>query len=500
MSTGGTFQLLANTGEQDKLLLATNILNKRLIKIEHDRCRNPNIKNKMPTLVDIERTHILYINAHFKPFVSIAYEYDKIGAQEGDVRFGNEITYSIPQFGDFFHDMILHVKLSGLSAGLISNQARYCDFLGHRLLKNTKFEVNGNVLDEYSSNVYNFHYNFRTPLQKKRSWKECVGQETPYRAYLTQNPGVDEYREVKTIVDGAQTLKATHVGGTGSGTYDVEMFIPLLFWFNIDPRLSIPSVSIPYGQRFIKILLANADEICQGFPTTDYTEPTIDIANLYINNIFVNSEIHNIFIKRVGFSLIRLHKEESQIISDPIGRIKLDQLKFPVETLYCGVIPRINEGTMTDWNSYHLVDNKTIPYPVAIPNPGVPPPTYLLGFSQANYKRQIPVVDQLSVESVGIELWRITPEKFFNTYIPYAYGGYNIASPEDRGMYIIPFNLYPGSYQPSGYISLSKTREFYVNYQSSIISPICTGTFHFIAIAINFLIIAEGTAILRYNT
>lgn len=497
MSTGGTFQLLANTGEQDKFLLATEVLNKRLNQIEIDRCRNPNIKNKMPTLVEIERTHIIYVNAHFKPFVSIAYEYNKIGVQEGDVRFGNEITFSIPQFGDFFHDMVLNIKLTGLGAGVTSSQARYCDFLGHRLLKRTIFEVNGNILDEYSSNVYNFHYNFRVPDQKKRSYKENVGQEIPYPAYLSQNPGVDNYREVKYIVDGPQTLKTSHVSSRG---YDLEMFIPLLFWFNLDPRLSIPSVSIPYGQRFIKILLAELNEICQGFPTTDFAEPQFEVVELYINNIFVNPEIHNIFIKRIGFSLIRLHKEEVKPINNPTASLKLDQLKFPIETLYCGVLPNINVGSMDDWNSYHLVNNVNIPYPIAFPNPGIPPPNYILGFSQATYKQQIPVLDFISVESIGIELWRPTPEKFFNTYVPYNYGGFNICSPEDKGMYMIPFNLYPGTYQPSGYISLSKTREFYVNYQSSIISSIFTANFYFIAIAINFLIIAEGTAILRYNT
>ena len=497
MSTGGNFQLLANTGEQDRFLLATDILNRRIQKLEKERCMDPNIKNKMPTLVEIERTHILYVNAHFKPFVAIAYEYDKIGVQEGEIRFGNEITFSIPQFGDFFHDMVLNVKLTGLGAGILSPQARYCDFLGHRLLKKTSFEVNGNILDEYSSNVYNFHYNFRTPLQKRRTWKDNVGQEISHLAYLTQNPTVDEYREVKNIVDGPQTPKASQINSRG---YDVEMFIPLLFWFNTDPRLSIPSVSIPYGQRFIKILLADLTEICQGFPTTDFTAPRITTMELYINNIFVTAEIHNIFIKRVGFSLIRLHKEESKQITTPVGRILLDQFKFPVETVYCGVIPDVNNNTMDDWNNYHLTNNVKIPYPVAIPNPGIPPPAYILGFTQAEYKQQIPVIDQLSVESVGVELWRVTPEKFFNSYIPYTYGGFNIASPEDKGMYMIPFNLYPGSYQPSGYISLSKTREFYVNYSSSIISPIFTGTFHFIAIAINFLILAHGTAILRYNT
>ena len=59
MATGGIFQLLINDGNQDKLLMATDLLNSRLKEIERLRCKNPAIKDTTPTLVDIERTHVL---------------------------------------------------------------------------------------------------------------------------------------------------------------------------------------------------------------------------------------------------------------------------------------------------------------------------------------------------------------------------------------------------------------------------------------------------------
>ena len=64
----GIYQLIANTGRQDQMLMATELLNKRLKEIRRLRCKNPAIRDKTPTLVDIERTHILFMNAHFKPF------------------------------------------------------------------------------------------------------------------------------------------------------------------------------------------------------------------------------------------------------------------------------------------------------------------------------------------------------------------------------------------------------------------------------------------------
>jgi hypothetical protein len=71
MATGGIFQLITNDGKQDRMLMATALLNKRLLEIERMRSQNPQIKDPTPTLVDIERTHILFMNAHFNVLVNL---------------------------------------------------------------------------------------------------------------------------------------------------------------------------------------------------------------------------------------------------------------------------------------------------------------------------------------------------------------------------------------------------------------------------------------------
>jgi len=432
------------------------------------------------------------MNAHFKPFCAIGYEYQSIGVGEGKAVFGGLATYSIPQFGDFFADMVLHVQLTGLTVGPSSTQVRYCDFLGHKLLSLVQFEVNGNLLDYYDSDLYNFHYNFFINGSKKQlSWQNCVGQEVPKLATLTQQPGVDEFREAKFVLDGPQTPKTSHPV--------VDLWVPLLFWFNKDPRLMIPSVSIPYGQRFIKITFAKAEECCQGLPTLDFTAPTITIADLWINNIFVNPEIHNIFIKRIGFQMIRVHRYQRLPLQTDTDNIRLDQLKWPTETLYLGIRPDVNIGTMEDWWKFHFVQDIITPFPVAQINPFGPPPTYIIAIGEGTWKKQNRVIDSFSLETHGIQLYVTTPVEFFNYYIPYNYGD-SISSPYDIGAYMVTFNLYPGAYQPSGHINLSNSREFFFIYQSSVLSSMVTGVLVVYAIAINFLLISSGSATLRYNT
>ena len=105
MSTGGIFNLITNDGKQDRMLMASELLSQRLAEIKASRA---NMDNPNPTLSDIERTHILFMNAHFKPFAAMAYEYNKVVANNPTL--GSKVQFSIPQFGDFFSDMVVYVK------------------------------------------------------------------------------------------------------------------------------------------------------------------------------------------------------------------------------------------------------------------------------------------------------------------------------------------------------------------------------------------------------
>lgn len=78
MATGGIFTIITNDGKQDRMLMATALLHDRLASIYNqklmaNRMVNPNIKDddvaNLPSLLDIEKTHILFTNAHFKPYI-----------------------------------------------------------------------------------------------------------------------------------------------------------------------------------------------------------------------------------------------------------------------------------------------------------------------------------------------------------------------------------------------------------------------------------------------
>lgn len=518
MSTGGSFALVTNDGRMDSMLLANALLRDNITNIR-SRKKAAGEADTNPTLTDLERSHVLFVNAHFKPYVAVGLEYFKISAN--NVTLGSEVQMSVPQYGDFFADMVLNVVIKAPTtsfAGAYSNPNdcvlyKHCDYPGERLLAETRFEVNSNPIDSYSNETYVLHRQFRVSQDKKSAWDRCMGQETPYQATaaVPDATGVTTapvtHRARFDVLNGYQTYKTAH--------NDLNLWIPLLFWFNTDPRLAFPSVSVPYGQRFITFRLTSAENLYRVIvnpqASSEIASPSISVPqvstfDLYINNLFLLPEVHEIFIDRVAFTLIRVHRRQVQNLNKSSDSIHLVQLKWPIEVMWFGFQPKVNvtkntevdagtgtqaavvDPNMEDWHRYGQVTNST----VSTING--------LGSAKVNTKRQAGHITTLQLQAHSVNLFQQYPAEFFSQYIPLQYGGSNICAPTDPGLYMWSFSLYPGVYQPSGHFNASRARELYLTYTSSYIDANNTANFVIVSQCINFLLVSEGSCTLRYST
>jgi hypothetical protein len=259
------------------------------------------------------------------------------------------------------------------------------------------------------------------------------------------------------------------------------------------------------------------------FPESSVNQLTVrDAINaeLYINNIFVNPEIHDIYIKRIGFSLIRVFRQQfSNISGSSLSDILLSQLKWPIEYMFVALQPTWNSNTTQNtnsWRDWHrmtkqvnanpsstLLDNHYAETPSSEPSTNSVSDVTRTQQSVTGdkYWLSVPTVDSLSLTSHGIAIFDNFPSAFYNAYMPYNFGTLCMTTPEDLGVLFINFALFPGNYQPSGHINISRARETYVNPVSTYVSN-TNGKVNFIAvaIAINFLLISDGSAVLRYST
>jgi hypothetical protein len=562
MSAGGVFQLIANKGKSDSLLLATSLLNQRLKQCACSRRENRQA-DATPTLADIEKTHVLFVNAHFKPFAAIGFEYNKVKPQSGSQTYGGSVTFSIPQFGDFFHDMVMRADLPSATAsqgalaatlhtasGTFHTNAatdytrlvKYCDHPGNRLAKKVKFDVNGNPLDEYVDMTSAMIEKFTVAPGKRAGYNRLTGQENAIvgqgglmHAATAAGTAQDARQQVK-ILNGLQTPKGAHAA--------VTVWHKLRFWFNDDCRLAVPSVSIPYGQRFITIDLASKGDMLEEIENS-YDAATISgtalngvawaasgtalsasAANvtlgnssnltleLYVNNIFVNPEVHDIFIKRIGFSLIRVYRYHSAAANPEVsGEMLMSSLKWPIEYMWVGFQQNTYKtaaGRSQNWHRFSALTDVTSGgsgvFTGSDDNGAVDDEFRFTNESPQGiqYKTSTTWVNKLTVKAHGITLYDDFESAFYNSYIPFHYGGAAIQTPDqDDGVMMINFALYPGSaYQPSGHINVSRAREFYLSWTgvTNGSEDGTTVTMHAVAKALNFLLITDGSAVLRYST
>lgn len=522
MSTGGVFILVSNDGRMDQMLIGNELLRDNITSVKARRAAAGEA-DVNPSLADLERSHVLFVNAHFKPYVAISLQYFKVSAN--NVTLGSEVQISIPQYGDFFADMVANVVISAPTTsvtGLGTNNAahdialyRHCDYPGERLFEETRFEVNSNLLDSYDNDTYVMHRQFSVPLDKRAAWDACMGQDRgSFARAAPAAAGANSLvtRNVQTrVFNGYQTYKPAHE--------DLNLWIPLLFWFNTDARLAFPSVAVPYGQRFVTFSLTQASNIyrvitnpCSTTATLanpTLSTPQISTFDLYINNLFLLPEVHEIFIDRVAFTLVRVHRRQTQNLNKSSDRIHLVQLKWPVEDIKFGfqlvantVSNSIKTGNtdhssvvdanMEDWHRYSKVSNE------ASAASGT---AAINGTSSVFFiKSESSHITKLRLQAHGVDLFGEIPAAFFNRYIPYQFGGSKVVAPTDPGLYMYSFALHPGQYQPSGHFNCSRARELYLEYTSSEITSSAAANFVVQATALNFLLIAEGAASLRYST
>lgn len=197
----------------------------------------------------------------------------------------------------------------------------------------------------------------------------------------------------------------------------------------------------------------------------------------------------------------------------------LSQMKWPTETIFTGLRPAANISSTNvnqyrDWHRLTLLTDNVID--VTSKSTGDVMIDDTVAYNAVSEKHKIfsaqeqierlvfPVatetIDTLQLQAHGINIFSTYKAQFFRDYLSYTFGGANIITPEDQGAMMLNFCLYPGTYQPSGHINVSRAREFYLQYASSYCASNTPCDLLTLAIAVNFLLISDGSAVLRYST
>jgi hypothetical protein len=513
MSQGAIFKLVLRDERYDKFFTASDYLRQNLDAIRAKR-KAAGDANVQPTFLDIEKTHVLYVHATYKPYVAIASEYARVKAS-GDgtsslSMSGGTIEFTFPTYGHFTSDMALHLRfrpigsLTATAATAATPYLRYCAYPGVRLLRRVSLKSEQVLIDDYVPDDVVAYSKFFVNADQRVGWDRCMGQQELREATYFANG----FTASLMYRDGPQTPKLYQEG--------FDIYAPLQFSMCRDASHALLNDLIPNSQRVVTCELAPISEIVQALlpsQTTPgalvpaalpFTKLGIE-ADLYVNGLYVNPEIHDIFASRIGFSLIRVHRRQVSQLQSSTGSFLLDQLKFPAEFIMAGFRSRRLAADFDRWWMMGVPSVRTDTTKLFVP---------AMIWNSVNQVAQLVVreaveastlqsfVGAIGVTAHGIDIFPQLPGEFYNAYMPIRYARNSmVISPMDSSAFLVNFCLYPGKFTPSGYYNLSAGREMYINYTlKGSAAEISGGEFELVLSlsALNFLMRKGDKLSLRY--
>jgi len=216
----------------------------------------------------------------------------------GTADFGKRVTCTVSRNGDLMHKVYLQVTVPKVEVP-DGSKFRWLNWLGHILIKYAEVEIGGQRIDK--------HYG---------DWMHIWNE-------LSQTPGHKAgYANMVGNVPSLTQVTAGNATGSAS-TPEMDLYIPLEFWFCRNPGLALPLIALQYHEVKINIEFRSASD-CY-WSEGAVAAPSLAAASLFVDYIYLDTDerrrfaqvSHEYLIEQVQFT-----GDES--VSSVMNKIKLN--------------------------------------------------------------------------------------------------------------------------------------------------------------------------------
>ncbi len=415
----------------------------------------------------------------------------------GDKSFGKKVKCKIERKGDLLKDIYLMIKIND------GNDSNYYDYQknilksGFSIIEYVEIEIGGQVIDK--------HYG---------EWMDIWTQLTftPYKYEMLMSLIKD--RRHKMMYDNYKN--SVNYDGSVETNY---IYVPLFFWFNREPGLALPLISIQFHEVNLNLKFKSLNNI----KIIDETTETLynDLYN-YIpkdnitENSFLNPNTDDDFSIRnwkldtftgsiedvvCYCDFIFLDVDERKLFANKNHEYLIEQVQI-VEKLGMPPLTTSNPNKNIEFSLEFNHPIKEIIWTVT--NKNLEGTLFYKNLDFSN------IVSDIVMQANNIDFIKKREPEYFNLVQPYQFhnGGGLIQFNKNRyyngGYYIYSFAIDPEKYQPSGTLNFSKLNNFSINFNYQKTSSDFTTIdeeYKFTCYAINYNIlkIANGMAGLAYT-
>ena len=319
----------------------------------------------------------------------------------GNADFGRKISCLVARNGDLIHKAYLQIDLPTLTPNA-GEQVAWTRNIGHVILDEVNVEVGGTIIDRHYGMWFTIYNELTQPEGKVAGYKVMIGNTSD----LT-------------------TLSSSPIPGT-------SLLVPLIFWFNRNPGLSLPLIALMYHDVKINIQFRPSSECYVTSNDVVLTNtPVLANVELYLDYVFLDAPERKMFSSNNHEYLIE-QIQSSGSSGESYNNSSVRQtinFSHPTKEIIWVVQPDANVvGNVNRWVDF--TDNGSGPNPYAGANPVV------------DAKIQLNTHDRITQRA----------SNYFSLLQPY---NHHTRIP-GTGINLYSFALEPEKHQPSGSINLSR--------------------------------------------
>ena len=367
----------------------------------------------------------------------------------GQAEYGNTITCQISRNGDLINRCYVELDIPGLGYDIISSseQPKYVDYLGLKILKSVVCEIGGQQVDKHYSDWMYIWNELSLPIGKRFGYDKMVGANGDYLSKL-------------------KTDKKT------------KLSIPLEFWFCRNVGLALPLIALQYHEVKFKMEFSTIGEIAYNVDNADNpsgnTVTTIAPfeCNIYVDYIYLDTDERRKFAQLSHEYLI----EQLQFTGEePYNQqIRLNFNHPCKELIWVAKWPQSNEDDVKshviNWNNYSDT-------------------------ARVDYGGKNPFVS-CDIKLNGTDRIAKREGSYFDLVQPYQH---HTNIPKNGGINVYSFALKPEEHQPSGTLNMSRIDSAHLNVKIADTTLYRKGSLLIYAVNYNVLRIMSGMGGLAYS-
>jgi hypothetical protein len=356
------------------------------------------------------------------------------------------------------------------TAGVAAGTCAWAPVIGHTLLKEMSVEIGGQTIDRHYGRWYDIWMELTQPEEKREGFNDMIGQQNVTQVAGTAAGGS---QPLSYNYSGLQTQKTTHASQ--------RLFVPLRFWFNVNPGLALPIIALQYHQIKLLIEFRPSSECLvpgNGATTSNVVLTPSDLTvNLWLDYVFLdNAERRNYAQTPHEYLIDQLQFTGAESVTGSTPKLRLN-FNHPVQELVWVVqedaAPDV--APLNQHNNYVTV-SATGSLGAAATG-GLNPLT--------NAKLQLNGQDRFALR-VG---------QYFNLVQAY---NHHKRVPSNKGVFLYSFALQPEDYQPNGTANFSRIDTAVLNLTLSNVNASNTGKAYIYVRSYNLFRIASGMGGLAY--